>query len=380
MTDLVDIGNTQVPSIRIQGTKCGRARLSYGYGARDGKQASMAYPPGIQGWFYFHRLPNRHVAAGELRFRVINLPEGGVEKNADSKPYFNAGWDLMKGKEPWRIPLLGLRKCYPPVYQKLMLEGVITKQMDNDINRLLPPTLQYNAKSRIIERVTDPFFIDFAGQKPIYIFLHKERIQMQHIIFYFGFSPYTAGASFLQLLSFPFPTPVFPANMVMPLISFPSLRLWMLFLLHLLVSYPLAAFGLVNVTVERGDPQIAYGPKFDVEWKEAWPGVTKSSDPNAEATFTFTGTALFYEGWLWSDPTMFQAQIDDETPITIDLTDNSYSGNPGTAVPTSLKTILLWPLPGVTLTLPANETGEVSHTIVFSRKSEQREIIIGRLM
>ncbi|KAJ2930396.1 hypothetical protein H1R20_g6708, partial [Candolleomyces eurysporus] len=177
MTDLVDIGNAHVPSIQIQGTKCGRARLSYGYGARDGKQASMAYPPGIQGWFYFHRLPDRHVAAGELRFRVINLPEGGVDKNADPKPYFDAGWDLMKGKEPWRISLLGLRRCYPPVYQKLMLEGVITNQMDNEINRLLPPTLQYNAKSRIIERVTDPFFIDFAGQKPIYIFLHKERIQ-----------------------------------------------------------------------------------------------------------------------------------------------------------------------------------------------------------
>jgi hypothetical protein len=73
--------------------------------------------------------------------------------------------------------------------------------------------------------------------------------------------------------------------------SFPSLRLWFLFLLSLLLLNPLAASGLVNVTVERGDPQIVYGPKFDAEWKEAWPGVRTSSDPRAVATFTFTGTS-----------------------------------------------------------------------------------------
>ena len=81
---------------------------------------------------------------------------------------------------------------------------------------------------------------------------------------------------------------------VIPLISFPSLRLWFFFLLSsLLLLNPLAVSGLVNVTVERGDPQIAYGPKFDAEWREAWPGVMKSSDPRAAATFTFTGTRDF---------------------------------------------------------------------------------------
>lgn len=177
MTDLVDIGNAQVPSIRIEGTECGRARLSYGYCSREGKQESIPFPPNIRGWFYFHRRPNIHVAAGELRFRVIDLPEGGVDKSQDTKPYFDAGWDLMKGKEPWRISLLGLRKYYPPVYQQLMLEGIITSQMDSEIAGLLPPNLQYNAKSRIVERITDPFSIDFAGQTPSYISLHKERIQ-----------------------------------------------------------------------------------------------------------------------------------------------------------------------------------------------------------
>ena len=144
----------------------------------------------------------------------------------------------------------------------------------------------------------------------------RPTYRVKHIIFHFGFFLlfFTAGyvvliigvdgvmliGGFHSYSSYPsFLALVFPANMMIPLLPFPCLQLWMLLLFNLLASYPLAAFGLVNVTVEHGDPQITYGPKFDVEWKEGWPGVMKSSDSRAAATFTFTGTHIHIPNADW---------------------------------------------------------------------------------
>lgn len=83
------------------------------------------------------------------------------------------------------------------------------------------------------------------------------------------------------------------------------------------------------------------------------------------------GVALYYQGWLWSQPTTFFAQMDDRFPMTLDLTDRGPGQGPenATAVPTTAVTVLI----------AANLT-EAAHHVVLSKGDGQRGVIVGSFM
>ena len=167
------------------------------------------------------------------------------------------------------------------------------------------------------------------------------------------------------------------------------LRLF-LSLFVLLVSSPLRARALTNVTVDRNSPAVSYSPMDPGLWREGWPGVRISGDGRAKAAFGFTGeivfsnlvclilkpntkigVAIYYQGWLWSQPTTFLAQVDDRMPITLDLTDRT-DGQPAdnaTAVPRAAVTILI-----------TQNLTEAPHQVVLSKGDGQREVIVGSFM
>jgi hypothetical protein len=83
------------------------------------------------------------------------------------------------------------------------------------------------------------------------------------------------------------------------------------------------------------------------------------------------GVAIYYQGWLWSQPTTFFAQVDDRLPITLDLTDRTdgQPANNTTAVPRAAVTILI-----------AQNLTEAAHQVVLSKEDGQREVIVGSFM
>lgn len=166
------------------------------------------------------------------------------------------------------------------------------------------------------------------------------------------------------------------------------LQLW--FSLFLLLSSSLRVWALTNVTVDRNSPAVSYSPMDPGLWREGWPGVRISGDGRAKAAFGFTGmivcshfaaimlrplpgigVAIYYQGWLWSQPTTFFAQVDDRLPITLDLTDRTdgQPANNTTAVPRAAVTILI-----------AQNLTEAAHQVVLSKEDGQREVIVGSFM
>ncbi|KAJ3549824.1 hypothetical protein NMY22_g732 [Coprinellus aureogranulatus] len=103
-------------------------------------------------------------------------------------------------------------------------------------------------------------------------------------------------------------------------------------------------------------------------WREAWPGVRISGDGRAQASLDFAGVAIYYQGWLWSQPTTFYARVDDMVPITLDLTDRGPGQGPvnATAVPTTAVTVII-----------ATNLTETTHHLVLSKGDGQRDVIVG---
>jgi hypothetical protein len=92
--------------------------LTYG----KSKGTEYPYPPNAKGWLYFHRRPNSHPLAGELRFRTLS---GGSLSNfahdSDLKKLFAEGMDLRGTDHTiWRIPLLHLYRVHKPIYNLLV--------------------------------------------------------------------------------------------------------------------------------------------------------------------------------------------------------------------------------------------------------------------
>ncbi|KAF5334404.1 hypothetical protein D9611_013541 [Ephemerocybe angulata] len=139
-------------------------------------------------------------------------------------------------------------------------------------------------------------------------------------------------------------------------------------LLAYLLSWVALASALSNVTVFRDSPSISYEPGLPDAWNEAWPGVRISSDSQAKATFQFTGVALYYQGWSWTQPTYFTAQLDDQPEVTLDITDRkgALPDANATSVPTTPLILLI-----------ASNLTESPHRLVLTKTSDQPQVIVG---
>ncbi|TFK24697.1 hypothetical protein FA15DRAFT_669274, partial [Coprinopsis marcescibilis] len=124
--------------------------------------------------------------------------------------------------------------------------------------------------------------------------------------------------------------------------------------------------SLVNVTVERGDEEISYKPRDG--WKDVAPGMAISEISGATATLNFTGVAIYYQGWLWSQQIRLVANIDGRpTRRTLNLQD--LSADNASSDPTEPVTLLI-----------AEGLPDVAHTLVMTHVDNpdwNRGLIIG---
>ncbi|KAJ3543102.1 hypothetical protein NMY22_g3264 [Coprinellus aureogranulatus] len=155
--------------------------IHYARTFQDGTRQSHPFPPATCGFFYFHRSsPRPHVAAGEVRFRVIppdarSLPSGAI---------FARGSDLfcLDGLNPWRIPLINVFKKYPGIRQILLKDGSISPAEDIEIENLVVnvPYLQHR---RVLESISDQFLLNMGMFEPHLTILHQEYIFAGKIFF-----------------------------------------------------------------------------------------------------------------------------------------------------------------------------------------------------
>ncbi|KAJ7191287.1 hypothetical protein GGX14DRAFT_528874 [Mycena pura] len=97
----------------------------------------------------------------------------------------------------------------------------------------------------------------------------------------------------------------------------------------LLLSLPLffhAGIALLNVTVDDTDPSIVYKGSWEPSRTHRsgldYGGThTLSSDPTANATFNFTGVAVYYLAPLWPYAVNTQLRLDRDPPVVVNLTD-----------------------------------------------------------
>jgi hypothetical protein len=149
--------------------------LAYG----TSKGTGYPYPPNSKGWLYFHRRPDSHPLAGELRFRTLS---GGslsnLAHNSDLKKLFAEGMDLRSIDHTiWRVPLLHLYRLHKPIYNLLVSQNLISSSLHLDIERWVPAAYQFGRKMTLIEKITDPFLVDFSLTYHRFYILQEEGIR-----------------------------------------------------------------------------------------------------------------------------------------------------------------------------------------------------------
>ncbi|KDQ20879.1 hypothetical protein BOTBODRAFT_169586 [Botryobasidium botryosum FD-172 SS1] len=88
---------------------------------------------------------------------------------------------------------------------------------------------------------------------------------------------------------------------------------------------------LRNITIDDNDPKIVYTGAWEPgslhpSVQDYGGGHATSSDPNARASFTFTGVAVYYLSPLWPYTVNTKLTLDDTTPVNVDLTDHTGAG------------------------------------------------------
>ena len=119
------------------------------------------FPPQALGYLYFRPAePQRLAAAAEIRFRL-----------AASVETFAMGQDLKTPDgEPWHLPLFTMASNYnKPLYDKLVEEGLVTKDVDRSVMALLSsPEFRrilhgWRRGSNLLYTLSDPFTVDVSG-------------------------------------------------------------------------------------------------------------------------------------------------------------------------------------------------------------------------
>lgn len=105
-----------------------------------------------QGFFYYHRPPDRPEISGQIRFRLCSDPAS-----------FDQGPDLIDDTgTPWNISLVDiLRSRHEAFYSTLLRDGILTKSLIDDIRRLqhLGPG---RTRDMCLFSISDPFALDLS--------------------------------------------------------------------------------------------------------------------------------------------------------------------------------------------------------------------------
>ncbi|KAH9483670.1 hypothetical protein JR316_0003140 [Psilocybe cubensis] len=140
------------------------------------------------------------------------------------------------------------------------------------------------------------------------------------------------------------------------------LQLTLKLVLFLLISCSVLVGASHNVTVDDDDTsQIIYDPPDS--WREtpfdplnAGGRHRVTSDPDATATFTFTGTAIYFYAPLWPFEVTTAVSLDGNPPVTINLMDPATI-SPEEDAPETVQSQVVWSVDGL---------DNVEHTLVVS--------------
>lgn len=146
------------------------------------KRVNHAFPRDTHGFLYFRRSARSHVAAGEIRFRV-------VRKEDRSLPFhnmFSQGSDLVSydGFTPWRLSFIRIFKYFPRFRRLLLKDGFIKSSEEDELEGLLKGARD-RGKSQILESIADPFPLRVGTLDPCFTILHEEKIFSGQVPCYF---------------------------------------------------------------------------------------------------------------------------------------------------------------------------------------------------
>lgn len=155
----------------------------YGLKGEEQLTACVPFPPSTHGFFYFRRSPHPHVAAGEIRFRVVRPLDVGLP----SSTLFSQGYDLAgaEGSTPWRLHLIKVFQHYPALRRLLLKDGFTTPASDVATTSLIKGIPVVRSHHRIMECITDPFLLKMSSLQPTLLILHQEKIHAGCISFRF---------------------------------------------------------------------------------------------------------------------------------------------------------------------------------------------------
>lgn len=114
--------------------------------------ATQPFPPDTKGFFYLNRPgPYPHMAAGSLRFRLVDTPDPSL---------FAQGQDLMLNGIPWSISVIDMKlsRYLLPLYQVL-----VSSEADRRISEMLKvPVKQRRSRNQVLNSILDTFCLDFS--------------------------------------------------------------------------------------------------------------------------------------------------------------------------------------------------------------------------
>lgn len=140
------------------------------------------FPEGSVGFFYFRYNPDRHTAAGGLRFRII-----AQDETLSIQQQFEQGHDLQTGPgRPWEIHLLTMHRYprYRPILSLLLSQGLLSESADNTISNMVAnDKSSLGAASRaLLESPADPFVMSLSSNGCfISVTLHGDGIYSKRI-------------------------------------------------------------------------------------------------------------------------------------------------------------------------------------------------------
>jgi hypothetical protein len=153
----------------------------------------VPWPSSARGFLYFHRSssPDNHPAAGSLRFRCVESPQGlphafdgGMNPNP-GPPLGARAFDLTVDaggyQVPWAVPLVALRRVprYSPIWQQLQNDSLVTPQQCNEIDRFLEDGPQGNrvfGGRRVLDDIKAPWILNLDFQQASLMVLAEDKI------------------------------------------------------------------------------------------------------------------------------------------------------------------------------------------------------------
>lgn len=122
----------------------------------------LPFPRDTIGFFYFRYDPGKHVAVGDIRFRVIN-----PDKTLDIQRQFEQGHDLVvRPGHLWQIHLLDICRTTSnaPLRSMLRSQG-LPQHVEDAIATIHTGIIEKSRPRRtLLESPTDPFVVDLSKQ------------------------------------------------------------------------------------------------------------------------------------------------------------------------------------------------------------------------